>query len=64
MAQSKTLEETLENLEEIIIKMDNDDISLEEAFKLYNQGIKLCKACNDKISKVEKQLEVINESEG
>lgn len=39
--------------------MDREDISLEESFKLYNQGIKLCKTCNDKIDKVEKQLEII-----
>ncbi len=64
MAQGKTLEESLDELAKIIEKMDNDEISLEESFKLYNQGVKLCKICNDKIDKVEKQLEVIGESEG
>lgn len=63
MAQAKTLEESLEQLDEIIEKMDSDDVSLEEAFKLYNQGLKLCKTCNDKIEKVEKQLEIMNESD-
>lgn len=61
MAQGKSLEEALEELGAIIDKMDTADISLEESFKLYNQGIKLCKTCNDKIDKVEKQLEVIGE---
>lgn len=61
MAQAKTLEESLEQLEEIIRKMDSDDVSLEESFKLYNQGIKLCKTCNDKIEKVEKQIEIIQQ---
>lgn len=64
MAQAKTLEQSLEELSKIIEQMDREDISLEEAFKLYNQGVKLCKSCNDKIDKVEKQLEVIGESEG
>lgn len=59
MAQAKTLEQSLDELSEIITKMDKEDISLEESFKLYNQGIKLCKVCNDKIDKVEKQLEII-----
>lgn len=59
MAQTKTLEQSLDELCEIIAKMDREDISLEESFKLYNQGIKLCKTCNDKIDKVEKQLEII-----
>lgn len=64
MAQAKTLEQNLEELDSIIEKMDQSDIPLEEAFKLYHQGVKLCKSCNDKIDKVEKQLEIINESEG
>lgn len=64
MAQTKTLEQSLEELSKIIEQMDREDIPLEEAFKLYNQGVKLCKSCNDKIDKVEKQLEVIGESEG
>ena len=41
MAQAKTLEESLEELNEVISKMDREDISLEESFKLYNQGVKL-----------------------
>lgn len=64
MAQAKTLEQSLEELSNIIEQMDREDIPLEEAFKLYNQGVKLCKSCNDKIDKVEKRLEVIGESEG
>lgn len=63
MAQAKTLEQSLEELSKIIEQMDREDIPLEEAFKLYNQGVKLCKSCNDKIDKVEKQLEIISESD-
>ena len=59
MAQTKKLEDMLAEISDIINKMDNDKISLEESFKLYNQGIKLCKQCNDKIDKVEKQIEII-----
>lgn len=59
MAQTKSLEEILQEIEDIINKMDCEEISLEESFQLYNTGIKLCKQCNDKIDKVEKRLEVI-----
>lgn len=61
--QSDNLEDGLQKIEEIISKMDNDSISLEESFQLYNTGIKLCKQCNDKIDKVEKQLEIIGGEE-
>ena len=63
MAQTKTLEQSLEELNMIITQMDGEDITLEESFKLYNQGVKLCKTCNGKIDKVEKQLEIIGGSE-
>lgn len=63
MAQSKSLEDILVEIENIISKMDEQDITLEESFKLYNNGIKLCKQCNDKIDKVEKQLEIIGGQE-
>lgn len=63
MAQSKSLEDILMEIENIINKMDEEDITLEESFKLYNNGIKLCKQCNDKIDKVEKQLEIMGGQE-
>ncbi|MBQ3666427.1 MAG: exodeoxyribonuclease VII small subunit [Lachnospiraceae bacterium] len=63
MAGTKTLEQSLEELDAIVEQMGRQDITLEEAFKLYHQGIKLCKSCNDKIDKVEKKIEMIHENE-
>lgn len=63
MAQTKSIEALLNELVEITDQMDNDDVTLEEAFKLYEKGIKLCKQCNEKIDKVEKQIEIIGENE-
>ena len=59
MAQAKTLEQSLDELCDIIAKMDREDISLEESFKLYNQGLKFWNTCNDKIDKAENLLEII-----
>lgn len=58
-----TIEEGFSSLEEIISKMEADDVSLEESFELYNKGIKLVKECNDKIDLVEKQIKLIEGSE-
>lgn len=63
MAQKKSLEQCLTELEGVIAKMSEEDITLEEAFKLYHQGVKLCKSCNEKIDLVEKQLEIIGEEQ-
>lgn len=60
--RKKTLEQSFESLDEIIEQLEQEEISLEESFKLYNTGMKLLKECNDSIDKVEKKLIVLNES--
>ena len=60
--KKKTLEESFESLDEIIEQLEQEEISLEESFQLYNTGMKLLKECNDSIDKVEKKLIVLNES--
>ncbi|MGI5946049.1 MAG: exodeoxyribonuclease VII small subunit [Lachnospiraceae bacterium] len=64
MNEKLTIEETFELLEEILAQMEKRDISLEESFACYEKGMKLVKACNDKIDKVEKQIIVLSEEQG
>ncbi len=64
MAEEKrgnSLEENFEGLEEIIEKLESDDLPLEDAFKAYSDGMKLLKICNDQIDRVEKQVLKITE---
>ena len=56
-----TLEQTFAGLEEVIQKMERGDISLENSFKLYHEGMDMLKACNDKIDKIEKQMLILDE---
>lgn len=51
-----SLEENFNRLEEIMEKLESDDIPLEDAFKAYSDGMKLLKTCNDQIDRVEKQV--------
>ena len=55
-----TLEEGFTKLEEITGMMEKSDISLEERFGLYKQGIELVKLCSEKIDTVEKELKILN----
>ena len=55
-----TLEESFQKLEEIVGKMEKEDISLEDSFALYNEGMKVLKDCNDSIDTVEKKLMLLN----
>lgn len=56
MAGKKTLETAFEQLETAISKLEHEDMSLEASLKLYTEGVKLVKYCNDAIDKVEKQM--------
>ena len=62
MAKEQTLDQSFEKLEEMIGQLEQEDISLEESFKLYKEGMKLIKSCNDKIDKVEKEVLKLNEN--
>ncbi len=55
-----TLEESFQKLEEIVMKLEQEDISLEDSFALYNEGMKTLKNCNDSIDTVEKKLMLLN----
>ncbi len=57
------LEDDFNKLEEIINSMENNEMSLEEAFKAYEEGVKLVAECNAQIDKVEKQLIILDNDE-
>lgn len=56
-----TLEEAFEQLDELIEKMEESDLPLEESFKLYKQGVSLVEYCNKKIEKVECDIKKVTE---
>lgn len=59
--EGESLEEGFAQIESMIAKLEESDISLEESFAIYERGMKKLKECNDKIDKVEKQMLVLNE---
>lgn len=61
MAKEKNLEASMEALDQVLQELEKEEISLEQSFQLYQQGMKLLKECNDSIDKVEKKMIVLNE---
>ncbi len=49
----QTFEKAMSELEEISKKLSADTISLDEGIKLYTQGVKLLKFCNDKLNEAD-----------
>ncbi len=57
---AKNFESMMTELEEIVNKLDNDKVSLEESIKLYEEGIKLSKACQTQLTEAEKKINQVS----
>ena len=58
MAEKK-FEKALEELEEIVKKMEEGNVSLEESLKAFEKGIKLSRFCADKLDKAERKVDIL-----
>lgn len=58
-----TLEENFEKLEGMIEKLEEGEMALDEAFKLYTEGMKVLQKCNEQIDRVEKQVIILSQNE-
>ena len=58
--EQPSLEETFQELDHIIQKMQDREVTLEDSFVLYEQGIQKLKLCNQKIDAVEKKMLILN----
>jgi exodeoxyribonuclease VII small subunit len=52
-------EDALNKLEKIVSKLEEEDIPLEESLKLFEEGIRLSRFCNQKLDEAEKKVEIL-----
>ncbi len=57
------LEENMRALDEVIRLLEKGELSLEQSFEKYKEGMELLMKCNNSVDKVEKELQIL-ESEG
>jgi len=62
MVKKKTFETSLKELEEIVRQMESGDLSLEDAVKKYESGMKQSKYCLDLLDKTEKKISLITKN--
>lgn len=55
-----SIEKVFQQLDEIIGKMEGETIPLDEAFHLYETGVKKLKQCNEKLDLIEKKMLALN----
>lgn len=66
MAEQKEMafEAALQRLETIVEKLENGDLSLDEALKAYEEGVRMADLCSKRLTEAEKKVEVLMKSAG
>ena len=53
-------EDALKQLEKIVNELEAGDMTLEDAVKKYEEGIKISKFCNKKLDETEKKIMILS----
>ena len=64
MMEELTFEESLAKLEEIVNKLENGDVPLDDAIDEFNKAMKLVKSCNEKLTAAEESIAKIVKENG
>jgi exodeoxyribonuclease VII small subunit len=57
--QARTFEASLEALEKIVQQLESGDLPLEKSLELFEQGIRLSRECQERLSQTERRIEVL-----
>lgn len=55
-------EKALERLEKIVEDLESGNIPLDEALKKYEEGVKLCRVCTQKLTQAETKIETLTKA--
>ncbi len=64
MAKQKTFEDSMKDLESIVQELESKDLSLDEALKKFQLGMKLSKFCSKKLDESEKKVSKLIKDDG
>ncbi len=57
--RSNEFEKAFQQLESIVKRLESEELPLDDALQLFEQGIGLSRFCNQKLEEVEKKIELI-----
>ena len=55
-----TIEQSFAEIEEILNKLESNEVTLEDSFLLYQSGMQQIKHCNDLMNAVEQKVQMLN----
>ena len=64
VTKEQTFEEMMTELEKVVGKLDEENISLEESIELYQRGIELSSKCETKLKEAEDKVNKLVKKEG
>ena len=57
-----TFEKAMSNLEMIVKRLENGEVTLDESLKMFDEGVKLVKLCNSLLDKAEQKVILLMKS--
>jgi len=57
--QGRSFEASLEALEKIVRQLESGDLPLEKSLELFEQGIRLSRECQERLSQAERRIEIL-----
>lgn len=57
--EKEKFETAMEKLEKVVERLESGELSLEDSLAAFEDGIRLVKFCNQKLSEVEKKIELL-----
>jgi len=61
--QALSFEQAMDKLETIVTRLESGDVPLEQAIDLYQEGMQLSRLCDQKLTQVERKIEMLVEEE-
>ena len=61
MPKKESFKQSMDRLDEIIARLNQNEVELEEAFTLFEEGLKLVKQCDARLKQFEQRVSVLSE---
>ncbi|AFT69152.1 Exodeoxyribonuclease 7 small subunit [Alloalcanivorax dieselolei B5] len=61
--QVPQLEESLDNLEALVERMESGEMTLEESLRAFEEGVKLTRQCQQALSRAEQKVQILLEQD-
>ncbi|CAD2077180.1 hypothetical protein GCM10007358_03110 [Phocicoccus schoeneichii] len=61
--KNQSFEDKMKRIDEIVVKLDSDDITLEESLNLYKEGVTLTKECDDILKNAQLNIEELTKDD-